>query len=85
MTSDDVLIKDLQDEVDHLDYYSEQNYLLLDQLSEPKQLDHKGFVLEISNKDDPLSTNLTWLMLDPEEEVQQLYHYFNKNYLFRLL
>ncbi len=78
LTSDDVLIKDLQDEVDHLDYYSEQNYLLLDQLSEPKKLDHKGFVLEISNKDDPLSTNLTWLMLDPEEEVQQLYHYFNK-------
>lgn len=34
--------------------------------------------MEISNKDDPLSTNLTWLMLDPEEEVQQLYHYFNK-------
>ena len=71
LTSDDVLIRDLQEEIDHLDYYSEQNYLLLDQLSEPQKLDHEGFVLEISNEEDPLSTNLTWLMLDPEEEVQQ--------------
>ena len=78
LTSDDVLIRDLQEEIDHLDYYSEQNYLLLDQLSEPQKLDHEGFVLEISNEDDPLSTNLTWLMLDPEEEVQQLYQYFDK-------
>lgn len=78
LTSDDVLIRDLQEEIDQLDYYSEQNYLLLDQLSDPKKLDHEGFVLEISNEDDPLSTNLTWLTLDPEEEVKQLYHYFDK-------
>ena len=78
LTSDDVLIRDLQEEIDHLDYYSEQNYHLLDQLSEPQKLDHEGFVLEISNEEDPLSTNLTWLMLDPEEEVQQLYQYFDK-------
>ena len=78
LTSDDVLIRDLQEEIDQLDYYSEQNYLLLDQLSDPKMLDHEGFVLEISNEEDPLSTNLTWLTLDPEEEVKQLYNYFDK-------
>ena len=78
LTSDDVLIQDLQEEIDHLDYYSEQNYLLLDQLSDPEKLEYKGFVLNISNEEAPLSTNLTWLMLNPKEEVQQLYHYFNK-------
>src|SRR5699024_11286769 len=56
LTSDDVLIRDLQEEIDQLDYYSEQNYLLLDQLSDPKKLDHEGFVLEISK--DRKSTRL---------------------------
>lgn len=78
LTSDDVLIKDLQEEIDRLDYYSEQTYLLIDQLGDKKSLTEKGFILQITNYEDPLSTNIAWLTLDPSEQLQELYRYFNK-------
>lgn len=78
LTSDDALIKDLQDEIDSLDYYSEQNYLLLDQLSNQAELSEKGFVLAITDISDPLTTNISWLMLDPTDELEHLYRYFAK-------
>lgn len=77
LTSADVLIKDLQEEIDHLDYYAEQTYLLLDQLNN-KDNGEKGFVLQITNYEDPLSTNIAWLTLDPSQQLQELYRYFDK-------
>lgn len=78
LTSDDALVKDIQEELDHLDFYAEQTYLLSDQLSDPDTLVEKGFILQITNEEDPLSTNISWLMLDPSDELRQLYQYFDK-------
>ena len=78
LTSDDALIKDLQEEIDQLDFYSEQNYLLIDQLNNPAKFAQKGFILQVTNIDDPLSTNISWLMLNPSDELTQLYQYFSK-------
>ncbi|WP_297818978.1 exonuclease domain-containing protein, partial [uncultured Lactobacillus sp.] len=78
LTSDDVLIKDLQEEIDHLDYFSEQTYLLIDQLGDRDKLNEKGFILQITNYSDPLSTNIAWMTLDPSLQLKELYRYFSK-------
>ncbi|MBP2057080.1 ATP-dependent DNA helicase DinG [Lactobacillus colini] len=78
MTSDDALIKELQDGIDQLDFYSEQNYLLMDQLNSSTKFLQMGFILQITNIEDPLSTNLSWLMINPSDELMQLYEYFSK-------
>ena len=78
LTSDDPLIQELREEMDHLDFYAEQTYLLTDQLNDPKKLEQSGFLLQITDINDPLSTNIVWMMLDPSEELKQLYQYFTK-------
>lgn len=78
LTSDDALIRELQEEIDQLDFYSEQNYLLIDQLNNPTKFAQKGFILQVTNIEDPLSTNISWMMLNPSEELTQLYQYFSK-------
>lgn len=78
LTSDDALIKELQEEIDQLDFYSEQNYLLIDQLNTPAKFAQKGFILQVTNIEDPLSTNISWMMLNPSDELTQLYQYFSK-------
>lgn len=78
LTNDDPLIQELREEMDHLDFYSEQTYLLSDQLNQPKTLEQKGFLLQVTDINDPLSTNIVWMMLDARAELQQLYQYFAK-------
>ena len=78
LTSDDALIQELREEVDHLDFYAEQTYLLSDQLNDPKESEQKGFLLQVTDINDPLSTNIVWMMLDPSAELKQLYQYFAK-------
>ncbi|QNQ83583.1 DEAD/DEAH box helicase [Lactobacillus sp. PV037] len=74
----DSLIIELQEEIDKIDYYSQQTFLLSDQLTDQSKFGEKGFVLQITNIEDPLSTNLQWLTLDPQAELLQLYQNFKK-------
>ncbi len=78
LTSDRDFLTELSHQMDRLDEYSEQAYLLSDQLSDSDGLSHMGFVLAFSHPDDPLSTNLMWLLLDPTTELTQIYRHFSK-------
>ncbi|QNQ80407.1 helicase C-terminal domain-containing protein [Lactobacillus sp. PV034] len=78
ISSNDVLVQDIQEALDQLDFYAEQTYLLLDQLNDKKSLAEKGFILQVTDVNDPLSTNIVWMMLDPSNELKQLYHFFSK-------
>lgn len=74
----DSLIIELQEEIDKIDYFSQQTFLLMDQLNNQNKFGEKGFILQITNIEDPLSTNLQWLTLDPQAELSQLYQNFKK-------
>lgn len=78
VNNNDELIQELREEIDQLDFYAEQTYLLIDQLNNSNVLAEKGFILQVTDITDPLSTNIIWMMLDPSEELKQLYQYFSK-------
>lgn len=71
------LLSEITEQIDRLDYYSEKGYQLADLLSDQSNLDQDGFILMITNPEDPLSTNLDWLMLDPSEVLKQIYSRFD--------
>ena len=71
------LIGEITEQIDRLDYYSEKGYQLADLLSDQNNVDQDGFILMITNPDDPLSTNLNWLMLDASEVLKQIYSRFD--------
>ncbi|WP_044531872.1 ATP-dependent DNA helicase, partial [Lactobacillus acidophilus] len=71
------LLSEITDQIDRLDYYSEKGYQLADLLSDQTNLEQDGFILMITNPEDPLSTNLDWLMLDPSEVLKQIYSRFD--------
>lgn len=73
----EVLVNEITEQIDRLDYYSEKGYQLADLLSDQKGLEQDGFILMITNPDDPLSTNLDWLMLDAGEVLKQIYSRFD--------
>lgn len=78
LDNDESLTKDLAQQLDRLDYYVQQIYLLADQTSNRQELSKRGFILNITNDGDPLSTNISWLMLDPREEIKRIYHRFQQ-------
>lgn len=73
----DAILGDITDQIDKLDYYTEKSYQLSDLVSDPLNMDQEGFVLMITNPEDPLSTNLEWMMLDVSQELKQIYSRFN--------
>ncbi|RVU77559.1 helicase C-terminal domain-containing protein [Lactobacillus xujianguonis] len=70
------LLNEITDQIDRLDYYSEKSYQLTDLISSDS-LDQEGFILMITSPEDPLSTNLHWLMLDVSDELTQIYSRFD--------
>ena len=77
LTNTEALLSEITEQIDSLDYYSEKGYQLADLLSDTNNLAQNGFVLMITNPEDPLSTNLNWLMLDATEILQQIYSRFD--------
>lgn len=71
------LLNEITEQIDRLDYYSEKSYQLADILNDSQNLDQDGFILMVTNPDDPLSTNLNWLMLDATEVLNQIYNRFD--------
>ncbi|MCT7718077.1 MAG: ATP-dependent DNA helicase, partial [Lactobacillus iners] len=41
-------------------------------------MEEEGYVLQISNINDPLTTNINWLMVNSVSEISLLYSYFTK-------
>lgn len=77
VTDLDALLNDLTEQIDRLDYYTEKSYQLADLITNKKDLAHEGFIIIATNPDDPLSTNLEWLMLDASRELTQIYERFD--------
>ena len=77
LAATDELLSDLTDQIDRLDYYMEKCYQLAYIISDENKLMDEGFVLIITNPDDPLSTNLSWLKLDISHELKQIYQRFD--------
>lgn len=77
LTNTETLLSEITEQIDRLDYYSEKSYQLADILSDSQNLDQDGFILMVTNPDDPLSTNLDWLMLDAEDVLNQIYIRFD--------
>lgn len=71
-------LNELSEQVDLLDYYSEQAYLLSDLLNDHEQFSNCGLVLDVTNPADPLATNLNWMLLDPRFELEKIYACFKK-------
>lgn len=76
LTDGDDLVSELTNSIDALDYYTEKSYQLADLINKDKELGQEGFILVITNPEDPLSTNLEWLMLDVSQELQHIYERF---------
>lgn len=74
---DNNLTDDLLATIDELDFYTEKGYQLADVIGNPAKLVKTGFVLQITNPADPLSTNIHWLMLDVSELIHQIYDRFD--------
>lgn len=72
----DVLLSEITDQIDKLDYYTEKSYQLSDLINNGN-LEKEGFILENTNPEDPLSTNLNWLMLDVTNELINIYNRFD--------
>lgn len=77
ISDDDDLLNEITEQIDLLDYYTEKSYQLTDLITNSDNLDHEGFILILTNPEDPLSTNLEWLMLDATQELTQIYNRFD--------
>ncbi|GFZ27029.1 helicase C-terminal domain-containing protein [Lactobacillus corticis] len=74
---EDRLSEDLVEVIDHLDFYIEQSYQLSDLIADKTKLEHEGFVVQVTNSEDPLSSNLHWLMVDASEVLPKIYDRFD--------
>lgn len=77
LSNEESLLDELTGQIDELDYYSEKSYQLSDIVFNQTNDTDVGFILSLSNPEDPLSTNILWLNLDASKELQQIYHRFN--------
>lgn len=78
LNSDQTLVDELTVQIDRIDLYAEDLYLFADQIADPEKLNQRGFVLDITNQNDPLSTNISWLNIDAREELTKIYQRFQK-------
>ncbi|MCD5552954.1 ATP-dependent DNA helicase, partial [Lactobacillus delbrueckii subsp. lactis] len=76
LTDEESLLEELNDQVDLLEFYTGKSYQLADLLNQPL-LDHLGFVVNVTNPEDALSSNLYWLSLDSSEELHKIYNRFD--------
>lgn len=77
LINDESLLSELSEQIDKLDFYSEKAYQLADLLSDDNILEQIGFILIATNPEDPLSTNLNWMMLDVSSELENIYDSFS--------
>lgn len=73
----EALLGDLTTQIDQLDSYITQSYQLSDLLHKQNLLKHEGFIIALTNPQDPLSVNLSWMMLDASNELNQIYERFD--------
>ncbi|GHN63180.1 ATP-dependent helicase [Lactobacillus delbrueckii] len=76
LTDEESLLEELNDQVDLLEFYTGKSYQLSDLLNQPL-LDHLGFVVNVTNSEDALNSNLHWLSLDSSEELHKIYDRFD--------
>lgn len=70
-------LTELTEQIDHLDFYIAKSYQLSDILHVDANLEQDGFLVTLTNPQDPLSANLSWLMLDATTELKQIYDRFD--------
>ncbi len=77
LANEESLLSEITEQIDRLDYYSEKSYQLADLINNKDNLQEEGFILVDTNPEDPLSSNLQWLMLDADKELKQIYNRFD--------
>ncbi|KRL63630.1 helicase C-terminal domain-containing protein [Lactobacillus psittaci] len=78
LPKEEAQLNELNEQIDELDFYSEQAYILSDLVTDQTQFENIGLVLIITDPTDPLSTNLNWLLLNPATQLSKIYAVFNK-------
>lgn len=73
----DAVLSELTDQIDRLDFYITKSYQLSDILHTKEVLNQEGFLLTLTNPQDPLSVNLSWMTLDASNELKQIYARFD--------
>lgn len=73
----DSVLSELADQIDRLDFYITKSYQLSDILHNQEELKHEGFLVTLTNPQDPLSVNLSWITLDASDELKQIYDRFD--------
>lgn len=73
----DSVLSELADQIDRLDFYITKSYQLSDILHNQKELNQEGFLITLTNPQDPLSANLSWITLDASDELTQIYDRFD--------
>ncbi|MDO4912255.1 MAG: exonuclease domain-containing protein [Lactobacillus sp.] len=71
------LVDDILSTIDQLDFYMEKSFELSDLITDQEKLENMGFTVTLTNRDDPFSANLSWMNLDPTEELTGLYRRFD--------
>jgi ATP-dependent DNA helicase DinG len=71
------ILSELEKQLDRFDYYSEKCYALDYLLNRPKNLKTAGFILILSDPNDPLSANLEWISVDPSPLLKAIYARFD--------
>ncbi len=76
-TDRDAILSEITEQIDHLDFYITKSYQLSDLLQTDTSMSQEGFIVTFTNPTDPLSANLSWLMLDASDELKQIYDRFD--------
>ncbi|BDR60510.1 helicase C-terminal domain-containing protein [Lactobacillus xylocopicola] len=73
----EAVLSELTTQLDRLDFYVSKSYQLSDLLHRADKLEQEGFIVTLTDPQDPLSANLNWIMLDASSELKQIYDRFD--------
>ena len=73
----DAILSETSGQIDQLDDFITKSYQLSDLLRKKAYVESEGFIVTLTNPQDPLSVNLSWLMLDATPELQKIYARFD--------
>ncbi|MCT6904281.1 MAG: ATP-dependent DNA helicase, partial [Lactobacillus sp.] len=73
----DAILSETSGQIDQLDDFITKSYQLSDLLRKKAYVESEGFIVTLTNPQDPLSANLSWLMLDATPELQKIYARFD--------
>lgn len=77
LNNEEAILSEITEQIDHLDYYIEKSYQLADIVNNKNNLEQEGFIVIMTNPNDPLSTNLNWISIDATEELSQIFSTFD--------